>query len=607
MRNLKLFWLIISGLIFVTSCSKNDEINTNDDTFETILQEKTIVANTQQSESGIISINDNQIVINNSYPNFSEINNGYVLVGDQSTHSRFGYALKVLNVTNNGSSKTILTEPATMLDIFKQADFKSELGYLNVSDTLHLRSAETYFEFAIDKVLYDYDGNSSTDNDQIKISGTAKFRVSKPEFQWRKRENEATAEKTKLLIEIEDLSEIEVIVGAQAENKWLWPGMTYTIPIKFYVPTPIGIPVPVFLPTTVNAGSSGKIEINLGLNANFKSNGKVIVGFEYSNGQWTNLSSASFNPTFVNSGSYFGVNGSIVFYPLDIDAKVNPYYQEIIEAELGAKIGLKNTLSINSQSITNKIDAVVSVYGGINGDFKKWLGVNADISFTLEIFNYNLLNQSLPNTIPTDGLVAYYPFNGNANDESGNGNNGTIIGNVTQTSDRKGLINGAYLFNAQPFNYISVPHNSSLVFNSFTLNAWIYTETDFGGGFIINKGRDITDGSYSLRSNAVTAQVLYNGINGAYNSSSLNSHNWHMVTGIVSGNSAKFYVNGILVDQKTLSNVFNCTGTNPLTLGMHFYPSVPSHFTYPFKGKIDDVRIYNRVLSLSEIELLYNE
>ena len=116
----------------------------------------------------------------------------------------------------------------------------------------------------------------------------------------------------------------------------------------------------------------------------------IKVGFEYSNDNWTNLSSATFNPTFVNSGNYFGANGSIAFYPLDIDAKVNPYYQEVIEAELGAKIGLKNTVSINSQNITNKIDAVASVYGGINGDFKKWLGVNAELSFTNEIFNYNL-------------------------------------------------------------------------------------------------------------------------------------------------------------------------------------------------------------------------
>ncbi|MBF0574179.1 MAG: hypothetical protein HQK69_10565 [Desulfamplus sp.] len=45
----------------------------------------------------------------------------------------------------------------------------------------------------------------------------------------------------------------------------------------------------------------------------------------------------------------------------------------------------------------------------------------------------------------SDGLVAYYPFNGNANDESGNGNNGTVDG-ATMTADRNGNANSAYSF-----------------------------------------------------------------------------------------------------------------------------------------------------------------
>ena len=43
----------------------------------------------------------------------------------------------------------------------------------------------------------------------------------------------------------------------------------------------------------------------------------------------------------------------------------------------------------------------------------------------------------VPSYVPTDGLVGYWPFNGNANDESGNGNNGTVNG-ATLTSDRFG-------------------------------------------------------------------------------------------------------------------------------------------------------------------------
>ena len=52
----------------------------------------------------------------------------------------------------------------------------------------------------------------------------------------------------------------------------------------------------------------------------------------------------------------------------------------------------------------------------------------------------------VPSYVPTNGLVGWWPFNGNANDESGNGNNGTVNG-ATLTSDRFGSINSAYSFN----------------------------------------------------------------------------------------------------------------------------------------------------------------
>ena len=58
------------------------------------------------------------------------------------------------------------------------------------------------------------------------------------------------------------------------------------------------------------------------------------------------------------------------------------------------------------------------------------------------------ISQDLPSYVPTDGLVAYYPFNGNANDESGNGNHGTVNG-ATLTSDRNGNENSSFSFNGE--------------------------------------------------------------------------------------------------------------------------------------------------------------
>ena len=75
-----------------------------------------------------------------------------------------------------------------------------------------------------------------------------------------------------------------------------------------------------------------------------------------------------------------------------------------------------------------------------------------------------LANQSLfaqvPSYVPTNGLVGYWPFNGNANDESGNGNNGVVNG-ASLTLDRSGNVNNAYSFNGLN-NLIRIPHQNAL-------------------------------------------------------------------------------------------------------------------------------------------------
>ncbi|MBK8496098.1 MAG: LamG domain-containing protein [Chitinophagaceae bacterium] len=74
------------------------------------------------------------------------------------------------------------------------------------------------------------------------------------------------------------------------------------------------------------------------------------------------------------------------------------------------------------------------------------------------------------------GMAAYYPFNGNANDESGNGNNGTVNG-ATLTTDRFGIANKAYNF-TNP-NHISIP-NSNIFGDEFTLSYWFKINSYFG-------------------------------------------------------------------------------------------------------------------------------
>lgn len=69
-----------------------------------------------------------------------------------------------------------------------------------------------------------------------------------------------------------------------------------------------------------------------------------------------------------------------------------------------------------------------------------------------------------------DGLVAYYPFNGNANDESGNGKHALLISGANLTQDRFGNANSAYYFDGSN-DFIQIPHPGYLVYGS--INMWV--------------------------------------------------------------------------------------------------------------------------------------
>jgi hypothetical protein len=79
---------------------------------------------------------------------------------------------------------------------------------------------------------------------------------------------------------------------------------------------------------------------------------------------------------------------------------------------------------------------------------------------------YNVSTAQIPSYVPTNGLVGWWPFNGNANDESGNGNNGTVNG-ATLASDRNDLSNSSYLTNSNN-QYIKTQRVIQNISNTFT-------------------------------------------------------------------------------------------------------------------------------------------
>jgi gliding motility-associated-like protein len=216
------------------------------------------------------------------------------------------------------------------------------------------------------------------------------------------------------------------------------------------------------------------------------------------------------------------------------------------------------------------------------------------------------------------GLVGYYPFTGNANDVSGNNNNGLTRNGVQLSSDRFGNANSAYYFDGID-DYIKVPDNGSFSTPNMSLVIWFQTESNDlqvlvgkrkfeddgtqGGGaqyqFFINYPPFPGIGSNLVGSNSSCSFVS--------NSSYINtndwicSNKWYMAVITFDGSRHKIYIDGVLkVDVATsFPSMLLCN--SELRFGNWW-----SGGTLPFKGKLDDIRWYNRPLNQDEITALYD-
>ncbi len=218
--------------------------------------------------------------------------------------------------------------------------------------------------------------------------------------------------------------------------------------------------------------------------------------------------------------------------------------------------------------------------------------------------------------IPTNGLVGDWPFDGNANDYSGNLNNGTVYG-ASPTSDRFGNPNRAYSFDGVSSKIIV--NNSATIdmTNSghFTIAFWIKTASGNSSGIPLGKSnygsfsgyQFFTNNTNSGYCNSSGALSFYTA-SGAHQDACANTAicndntNWYFITGVYNGslNQSKLYVNAV-VQTSTGQTSGAISNSSNLAFGAH-----PTSVNF-FKGDLDGVRIYNRVLTDNEILTLYNE
>lgn len=207
------------------------------------------------------------------------------------------------------------------------------------------------------------------------------------------------------------------------------------------------------------------------------------------------------------------------------------------------------------------------------------------------------------------GLVAYYPFDGNASDASGYNNSGVLHAAPTFGS---GMFGQAIHFNGID-QFVEVAANSSRSFyaNPFSVVFWFRTtEQDFG--YMLDSRSGPREQGYGLIIHTSGPGLVWGVQNDAqyYPSPQVGPHNnsfqdgkWHLVAGLREPSSIAIYIDGALVERASLPANLDVGPAKPLRIGTRFSPN--GSWDY-YTGDIDDLRIYNRTLSASEIQDLYN-
>ena len=223
--------------------------------------------------------------------------------------------------------------------------------------------------------------------------------------------------------------------------------------------------------------------------------------------------------------------------------------------------------------------------------------------------------QTLPSYLPSNGLVGWWPFNGNANDESGNGTHGTVSG-VALGADRFGNANGAFIFNGinccgtpDAVQEVAITNSLLNLASDFTISIWMnssnvskYQQCLFNSinhtGFAVELNNEHVPSR--LTYGAGPANAFWDLIYAQGNSVNFTNEAWYHVVFVKSGITYKVYLNTILDGQTDLPV---SVGYNQ-NVGIRIGSIGDGHEV--FKGRLDDVAIYNRVLTSTEIAALYN-
>ena len=221
------------------------------------------------------------------------------------------------------------------------------------------------------------------------------------------------------------------------------------------------------------------------------------------------------------------------------------------------------------------------------------------------------VSQNHPSYVPTNGLFGWYPFNGNTNDESGNGNDGINNGAILD-KDKDGNLNSSYYFNGT--SVIDIPNSAQP--GNFTITFWfksnVGSTSPTGLHYPIELGSDsvpdfpcigTTVKFFQCGATLIDSSVIFVA-DGAYGCGNVlqvdrfTQGDIHFVSVSRTDTTYRVVLDSILlVDDSTLNDFY----INRIKIGNRSIPN------YGFEGVIDNVGIWNRYLSDLEVSNLYNE
>jgi hypothetical protein len=360
--------------------------------------------------------------------------------------------------------------------------------------------------------------------------------------------------------------------------------------------------------TGVGFSINNKGYVCTGLNATSAGNTFLNDLWEYNplNDTWTQKNALPAAGRYASFGFAFNNKGYILGGETNTSAMTNQFWE--YNPTIDSWVALPNYIG-GAKNYLSGFVSNNSVYAGFGSP-----------GFGVSFNEYGFFNQSssfctsLSGSL-TNGLEGYWPFCGNANDDSGNGNNGTVNG-ATLTTDRFGNSNSAYSFDGVN-DYINL--NKTLP-SQFSISLWVLVtsyktyiapgQNIIGSQIIGNINNNYSISGFGCGLSGLQSQYGTHGCS-FWNSTgnpNINSNNiislnsWRQIVCTYDGITLNYYDANQLVGSVNGNYIQNPSN---LTVGARlFHLNGPDFF---LEGKVDDIGIWNRALTPSEITSLYNQ